>query len=83
MDMRSGNGYKRLGYQEHWNTELRNKEHQSNTGTLAEHWNTRRNNGTLAQQSEYHGVVEHEKSSRITEQQDNTKKYYQYRTTAY
>ena len=51
-----------------------------NTGGTPKNWH---NNGALAEQSEYHGIEEHEKSSRITEQQDNTKKYYQYRTTTY
>ena len=62
----------KLGTPEH-----RTAEHETPT----EHW--RRNTGTLAKQSEYHGVVDHKKSSRITEQQNNTKKYYQYRTTTY
>ena len=55
--------------------ELRNTgktptERQNASGT-PEHWG---NNGTLTEQSEYHGIVEHvehEKSSRIMEQQDN------------
>ena len=55
-------------------------EHRRNTGRTPEH---RRNNGILGKQSEHDGIVEHEKSSGITEQQNNTKKYYQYRTTTY
>ena len=47
-----------------------------NTVTLA---NTR----TLAKQLEYHGIVEHEKSIRITGQQNKIEKYYQYRYTTY
>ena len=65
-------------------------EHWWNTGgTLVEHRNTggtpehRRNNGTLAKQSEYYTIVEYEKNSGITEHQNNTKKYYKYRTTTY
>ena len=69
------------------NEEHRNYGTQNTGGTPAEyrndcgmpqHW---RKNETLAEQSEYHGT--YEKSSRITEQQENTKKYYQYRTTTY
>ena len=41
------------------NTELRNTEHQRNTGTLAAHRNTDRTGGQL----EYHGTVEHVKNS--------------------
>ena len=37
-------------------------EHQRNTGTLTEHCT-----GMLAEQSEYYGIMEHEKSSRIME----------------
>ena len=48
-----------------------------NTGGTPEHW---RNNGILAEQSEYHGIVEHLMSSGTRLQQNNTKKYYQYRT---
>ena len=61
-------------------------EHRRNSRTLTEHWNTDRtlkhwrNNRTLTEKLEYHGIVEHQKSSRITEQQDNTKKCYQYGT---
>ena len=75
-------------FQEH-----RNTEHQQNTGGTPEHWchtaNAGRipehwqNNETLVEQSEYHGIVEHEKSSRIMEQQENAKEYYQYRKTTY
>ena len=43
-------------------------EHR-NTGGTPEH---RRDNRTLAKQSEYYRIVEHEKSSGITEQQNNT-----------
>ena len=46
---------------EHRNTD---GTQERSDGTL-EHW---RNNGTLVEQLEYHGIVEHEKSSRIMEQ---------------
>ena len=42
-----------------------------------------RNNGTLAKQSEYLKIVEHGKSNGITEQQNNTNKYYHCRTATY
>ena len=61
----------KLGTPEHGTTEH---------GTPGEYW---RNNGILADQSEYHGILEHEKSSGTTLQQNNTKKYYQYRTTTH
>ena len=40
--------------------ELRNMEHRRTTGQTPEHW---RSNETLADQSGYHGILEHEKSS--------------------
>ena len=62
----------------------RHYETRNTGGTLVpgtpKHW---RINGRLAKQTEYHRMVEHEKSSGITEQQNSTKKYYQYRTMAY
>ena len=33
--------------------------------------------------TEHDGIPEHEESSKITEQQNNTRKQYQYRTTTY
>ena len=69
-----------MAYYKTRNTGTWNYNRTSNTGRTPEHW---WNNGTLVEQSEYHRIVEHEKNSRITEQQDNTKKYYQYRTTTY
>ena len=42
--------------------ELRNTEHW-NTGGKPEHW---RNNGILAEHSEYHGIVENVQSSGTT-----------------
>ena len=64
---------------EHWRNTGTLTEHRK-AGRIPEHW---RNNETQAEQSEFLGTVEHEKSSRITEQQENTKKYYQYRTKTY
>ena len=51
-----------------------------NTGGTPEDW---RSSGTLAKQSEYHRKEEQENTSIATEQQNNIKKYYQYRATSY
>ena len=70
-------------------SELWNTEHRRNSGTLTKHWNAGRipehwrNNRKLAGEPEYHEIVEHEKSSGITEQQNNAKIYYQHRTATY
>ena len=58
-------------------------EHRISGGILdgtPGHW---RNSGTLAEQSKYHKKTEQENTSIATEQQNNIKKYYQYRTTTY
>ena len=77
--LRSGHSIK-PGTPGHGTTEQGTPTEHRNAGGTPEHW---RNNGTLAEQSEFHGIVEHEKRSRITDHQYNTKKYYQHRTTAY
>ena len=81
-------GWYFLAYYKTRNTGTRNYKTQNtrtltkhqNTGTTPEHW---LNNGTLAEQMEYHRKTEQENTSRTKEQQNNIKKYYQYRTTIY